>query len=175
VPVLAAKVSSAIARITVDNGFTFFLDGQEIGRGSDWRTVTEYDVTWLLNPGKHVLAVEGFNDRLEAGMIFGLHIELVDQRIIEIVSDNSWRVVPVTQRNWVSIKNALPDWHPAIVVGAIHHHPWEIWPFGLTIEPPLHPVVVHFWQTGWFQLSLLSVCALALLFCGWLMTTWARN
>jgi two-component sensor histidine kinase len=165
-----AKVSSAIARITVDNGFTFFLDGQEIGRGSDWRTVTEYDVTWLLNPGKHVLAVEGFNDRLEAGMIFGLHIELVDQRIIEIVSDNSWRVVPVTQRNWVSIKNALPDWHPAIVVGAIHHHPWEIWPFGLTIEPPLHPVVVHFWQTGWFQLSLLSVCALALLFCGWLMT-----
>jgi hypothetical protein len=61
-----AKVSSAIARITVDNGFTFFLDGQEIGRGSDWRTVTEYDVTWLLNPGKHVLAVEGFNDRLEA-------------------------------------------------------------------------------------------------------------
>ena len=39
-----AKVASAILRITVDNGYSLFLDGREIGRGSDWRTVTEYDV-----------------------------------------------------------------------------------------------------------------------------------
>ena len=39
------KISRATVRITVDNGYTLFLDGQEIGRGSDWRTVTEYDVT----------------------------------------------------------------------------------------------------------------------------------
>jgi len=167
-----AKVSSAIARITVDNGFTFFLDGQEIGRGSDWRTVTEYDLTWLLNPGKHILAIEGFNDRLQAGLIFGLDIQLVgeNQSTIDVVSDNTWRVVPDTQRNWINKKAALPEWHPAIVVGSIGHPPWQVWPVGLSIEPPLRPVIVRFWQAGWFQLSLLSVCALALLFSIWLMT-----
>ena len=64
------KVTSAILHITVDNGYTLFIDGAEIGRGSDWRTVTEYDVTELLGPGRHVVGVEGFNDRLEGGLIF---------------------------------------------------------------------------------------------------------
>jgi signal transduction histidine kinase len=163
-----AKVAGAILRITVDNGYSLFLDGREIGRGSDWRTVTEYDVTRLLNPGRHVLGVEGFNDRLEAGLIFGLHIELVNQQTIEIISDNSWLVVPDAKQNWAARKNALAGWHPAIVVGPIHHHPWEIWPYGLTTGPALLPVVVRFWQTGWFQLSVLALLLLAIGVCVWL-------
>jgi signal transduction histidine kinase len=165
-----AKIASAILRITVDNGYSLFLDGREIGRGSDWRTVTEYDVTRLLSPGRHSLAVEGFNDRLEAGLIFGLQIRLVDQRTIEVVSDNSWLVVPGTKHNWVARKNAPPDWHPAIVVGSIHHHPWDVWPYGLTTEPALLPIVVSFWQTVWFQLSVLALLLLAIGACVWLWT-----
>ena len=163
-----AKTASAILNITVDNGYTLFLDGREVGRGSDWRTVTEYDVTQLLNAGRHDLAVEGFNDRLEAGLIFGLHIQLTDQRALEIVSDNSWRVVPDSTRRWTDRKYALPGWHPAIVVGAINHHPWEIWPYGLAVEPALRPLIVHFWQTGWFELSMLLLLLLAIGACLWL-------
>ena len=165
-----AAVSRAILRITVDNGYRLFLDGREVGRGSDWRTITEYDVTLLLSSGRHVLAVEAFNDRLEAGLIFGLDIQLLDQRTIEVVSDNTWYVVPDTVRNWVDKKNTLPGWPHVIVVGAMHQPPWEKWPFGVSIEPPLRPILVHFWQTGWFQLSLVTVCAVAVLFCLWLMT-----
>jgi two-component sensor histidine kinase len=172
-----AKISGATLRITVDNGYTLFLDGQEIGRGSDWRTVTEYDVTWLLNPGRHIVAVEAFNDRLQAGFIFGLDIQLVDENrsTIDVVSDNTWRVVPDTQRNWISKKTALPEWHPAMVVGSAGQPPWQVWPIGVSVAPPLRPIIMHFWQTGWFQLSLLSVCALALLFCVWLMTQLAAQ
>lgn len=165
-----AKTASAILRITVDNGYSLFLDGREIGRGSDWRTVTEYDVTRLLNPGRHRLAIEGFNDRLEGGLIFGLHIQLVNQQIIEVVSDDSWLVVPDIKRNWTARKTALPGWHRAIVIGPIHHHPWEIWPFGLTSGPALLPIVVHFWQTVWFQLSVLTLLALTIGACLWLKT-----
>jgi signal transduction histidine kinase len=164
------KAASAILRITVDNGYSLFLDGREIGRGSDWRTVTEYDVTRLLSPGRHSLAVEGFNDRLEGGLILGLHIQLANQQIIEVVSDSSWLVVPGKNRNWTARKSALPDWHPAIVVGSIHHHPWEIWPFGLTTEPALLPIVVHFWQTVWFQLTVLALLLLTTGVCLWLKT-----
>ena len=170
-----AKVASAILAITVDNGYSLFLDGREIGRGSDWRTVTKYDVTRLLNPGRHFLAVEGFNDRLEAGLIFGLHIELVDQRILDVLSDKAWFVVSENQRNWTAQKKPQPNWHPAIVVGAINHHPWEVWPYGLTSGPMLLPLIVHFWQTGWFQLSLFIICAFAVLFCIWLATRLAAQ
>ena len=172
-----AKISRATLRITVDNGYTLFLDGQEIGRGSDWRTVTEYDVTWLLNPGRHILAIEGFNDRLQAGLIFGLDIELMDENrsTMDVVSDDTWFVVPVAQRSWINRKTAPPDWHRAIVVGTIGKPPWQPWPFGLSTEPPLQPLIVHFWQAGWFQLSLLSVSALALLVCVWLMTQMAAQ
>ena len=170
-----AKVASAILRITVDNGYSLFLDGREIGRGSDWKTVTKYDVTRLLNPGTHCLAVEGFNDRLEAGFVFALHIELLDQRSIHIVSDHSWLIVPPTKPNWVELKTAQADWRPAIIIGPIHSHPWEVWPFGLTTEPPLQPLLVHFWQRGWFQLTLSITATAAVLFCLWLLTQLAAQ
>ncbi len=171
------KMSRATVRITADNSYTLFLDGQEIGRGSDWRTVTEYDVTWLLIPGQHVIAVDAFNDRLQAGLIFGLSIQLVNEEesMIDIVSDKTWRVVPNMERDWINRKTALPGWHPAIVVGSIGQPPWKNWPFGVSIVPPLRPIVVHFWQTGWFQLTLASVCTLTVLFCLWLTTQLAAQ
>lgn len=165
-----SAVSRAILRITVDNGYRLFLDGREIGRGSDWRTMTVYDVTWLLNHGTHVLAVEGFNDRLEGGMIFGLEIQRVDQSVMEIVSDNTWRIVPNILADWAGKKSASVEWPQATVVGAIHQHPWENWPVGIVTEPPIRPLVTHFWQAGWFQLSLAASCGLALLVSVWLMT-----
>ncbi len=171
------KVSSALLRITVDNGYSLFLDGQAVGRGSDWRTVTEYDVTKLLTPGEHVLAVEGFNDRLEAGLIFGFQIQLADKSLVEIISDTNWLVVPDTAQNihWRARKTALSDWHPAIAIGHMHYHPWENWPYGLTIEPPSLPVIVYFWQTGWFQITLILLCVVALGFSVWLLTQLAAQ
>jgi signal transduction histidine kinase len=158
-----AKISGAILRITVDNAYTLFLDGQEIGRGGDWRTVTEYDVTRLLSPGRHIIGVEAFNDRLQAGLIFGLHIQLASEEAsaIDIYSDNTWWVVPDRQPSWFSRKTIQRDWHQAIVIGMIGQPPWQVWPYGVTMVPALRPVVVRFWQTGWFELTLVALCLLA--------------
>lgn len=165
-----AKVTRAILRITVDNGYFLFLDGRELGRGSDWHDVTEYNVTQLLSPGHHCLAVEGFNDRLEAGLIFDLHMELLDQTELDVPSDASWFIVPNDQRNWTARKKPASGWRPVLVIGPIHHHPWEVWPYRLTIEPPFLPLVVHFWQAGWFQVSVLTLLLLAVGGCAWLQT-----
>ncbi len=156
-----ATVARARFRITADNGFRFLFDGREIGRGSDWRSMTEYDLTWLLRPGKHVLAVEGFNDRLEAGILAGLKVELMDGAIIEIPSDRSWRVVSEEERGWEHRRQAPPHWPSAVIVGAFGAAPWVTKPLGVTLLPPLRPVELHFWQNGWFQVLLLSVCAVA--------------
>jgi len=165
-----SQVVRANLRITVDNGYTLFLDGEEIGRGSDWKTVTEYDVAQLLKPGGHTIAVEAFNDRLEGGLIFGLRLELADGRVLEITSDKSWLVLPGEERGWAVKRLSPARSHPVRVVGAMNSPPWQVWPYGLATVPPLKPANPHFWQRGWFQLNLLLVCVVAVLFCLWLLT-----
>ena len=165
-----ATVSQAILRITVDNGYRLFLDGREIGRGSDWRTITVYDVRWLLSPGTHVLAVEGFNERLAGGFIFGLDISLVDQREIRLVSDSSWRIVPLDAKHWETRRSPSGDWPAATIVGKLGAPPWDLWPFGVTYEPPLQAITLKFWQTLWFQVLLLALFGAVVLACLWLFT-----
>ena len=168
------KISRATLRLTVDNGYTLFLDGEEIGRGSDWRTVTEYEVAKLLGPGRHSIGVEGFNDRLEGGLIFNLHVDFEDRRFIELVSDDTWLVAAGNDKKWSGGKLDETTAHAAKIIGPMRSHPWELWPFGLAVVP-LRPAVLHFWQRGWFQLTLLLVCVAALLFSLWLATRLAAK
>jgi signal transduction histidine kinase len=72
--------------------------------------------------------------------------------------------------DWVNKKKVSAEWPQAIVVGAMHQHPWENWPIGIATESPILPLVTHFWQAGWFQLSLAAFCGLALIVSVWLMT-----
>jgi signal transduction histidine kinase len=161
----SATVTKACLRITVDNGYRLFLDGREVGRGSDWRTLSEYDVTWLLGPGTHVLAVEAFNDRLQGGLILGLRVKLVDGQVMEVGSDSSWRIVPSDERGWEKKRRASAHWPAAMVVGALGSAPWWQAPLAIVTVSALHPLTLHFWQTGWFQITLLSVCGVVGLIC----------
>lgn len=156
-----AVVARAQLRITADNGFRLFVNGREIGRGSDWRSVTEYDLTYLLRPGRHVLAVEGFNDRLEGGVLLGLVVDMMDGQRLEIPSDGSWRIVPEKVRRWERVRHARDHWTNAVVVGAFGAAPWTTKPLAVTRLPPLRPVELRFWQQAWFQFVLISVSAIA--------------
>jgi hypothetical protein len=111
-----ATVARAQLHIGVDNGYRLMLDGRELGTGSDWRSITEYQIGLLLDPGLHVLAVEGFNDNREAGMLFGLRIELAGGRVITIPSDTNWRVAPADERGWDRKQEAPASWPKAVVV-----------------------------------------------------------
>lgn len=163
-----ATISDATIYITVDNGYRLFLDGREIGRGSDWRTITSYDAKWLLAPGQHILAVDAFNDRLAGGLMFGLDIMLVNGNALRVVSDDSWWVVPEEGKKWMTRRKPLPTWHHTIVVGQQNIVPWNRWPIAVLREPPLLPLTTQFWQRLWFQLTLLCVCAAAILVSLWL-------
>lgn len=165
-----AAVSSAIIYITVDNGYRLLLDGREIGRGSDWKTITQYDVKWLLKPGQHMLAIEGFNDRLAGGLIFGMHIEMPKHEPIQLLSDESWKIVPPEEKNWEHIKHASTDWPSAIVVGKMRELPWKPWPMAVASVPPLQPIAMYFWQTLWFQITTLTLLGIVALICLWLLT-----
>jgi Histidine kinase/Histidine kinase-, DNA gyrase B-, and HSP90-like ATPase len=162
-----AKVVSARMRMTADNGYRLFLNGRELGQGADWRGLTEYDLTELLRPGRHVLAVDAFNDILHAGLILGLEIHLDDGRKLAVQSDATWCVVPEPVRGWEKLERAHPDWPHAVIIPTESVSYWKepSWPFDYVKVPPLHPVIIPIWQKPVFHIVLVSVSGLAFLGC----------
>jgi len=170
VPVLSARL-----KMTVDNEFTVFLDGRELGHGADYPELFIFDLTPLLRPGRHVLAVKAFNSYSFAGMILGLQIELAGGRRIEIKSDQNWRVVPDGIKGWDKMTEAAADWPAATVEEPLGGGPWWTTPQNICIMPTLQPVKVFFWQRGWFQITLLSICGIAILISFRLLAQLALN
>jgi signal transduction histidine kinase len=144
--------------MTVDNEFTVYLDGRELGHGAEWRELFVFDLTPLLTPGRHVLAVKAFNSYSFAGMLLGLQINFGDGNYVQIKSDQSWKIVPEGLKNWQKITEAKPDWDPATVEAPEGGSPWWIKPENINIMPTVLPVTVRFWQTGWFQALLSALC-----------------
>jgi len=158
-----ARVTKARLVMTVDNEFTLYLDGRELGRGAEWRELFIFDLTQLVPPGRHVLAVNCYNGSFFAGMLLGLHVDLADGRSLDVLSDNSWRVVPEGVARWEKRTEAQPNWPAATVIAPLGSSPWWTSPTAVNKMPSLQPIKVLFWQTGWFQVLLLSGCGLVIL------------
>ena len=156
--------------MTVDNEYTLFLDGRNVGRGAEWRHLGKYDLTQLLSSGKHVLAVEAYNVDAQAGMICGMRIDLADGRFIEIKSDRNWRIVPEKTGGWKTMTKALDTWPAATIMGPIGTSPWWMTPEGIDINPALQVIHTPLWQSGWFQITLLTLCGTAILISFYLMS-----
>lgn len=162
IPVSTA-VTHAQLRMTVDNEYTLFLDGRELGRGAEWRELFDYNLTPLMCPGLHILAVKAYNDSDSAGMIFGLRIDLADGRTMEIKSDARWKIVPNGEKKWEKAEEAQETWLLATVKAPLGGLPWWTTPQRVNPMPTLQPIQLYFWQSGWFQIGLSSFCVLAVL------------
>jgi two-component sensor histidine kinase len=159
-----SPVVRAELQMTADNGYTVFLDGREVGRGGDVNCVTRYDLTWLLSPGPHVLAVEAFNETMDAGVVLGLRMKLANGRSLDVLSDSTWRIADGDNRAWRTALQASPSWPAAQVVGYAGKAWWQ-YPYKILESPPLRPPVVHFWQQSWFLIILLLLCLAVLSVC----------
>ena len=167
----STPVARAIFRITADNSYQLYFDGREIGQGAEWKSLTEYDLTLLFTPGIHVLAVDAFNDYNQAGVAAGLRIEFPDGETLFMPTDETWKVVTTDDEHWTTMRRADPHWLPATIVAPYHGGPWKIAkPARIVLVPPILPITVKFWQSGWFHLLSLSICALLTITCFRLMS-----
>jgi len=158
-----ARVKSALVRMTADNEHTLFLDGRELGRSAEWRNLCQYDLTMLMNPGRHVLAVMAFNATDYAGVIFGMHVDFQDGRELAVKSDVSWRIVPEGVRGWEKMTEAPDSWPPATIVAALGDKPWWQTPDNVEYIPAAVPIATPFWQTKRFQLAMITMFGLGML------------
>lgn len=157
-PVVQAELS-----ISADNAYTVWLDGQEIGSGSDWRTLSIYELNGKLAPGTHVLAVEGFNDCDNAGVIVGLRLKMANGQFLQLRSDTSWRVVPHPVSGWQTATQPRDDWPQATFIAAMGQKAWWSIPATVARIQGLLPEPVPFWRTRKFQFSLFTGCGLLVL------------
>jgi signal transduction histidine kinase len=153
------SVKRARLRVTAHDTFRAFLDGNDFGLGSDWTHLAEYDLTKVFSPGQHVLAVEAFNEYEWAGLAAGLVVELADGRTLEIPTDETWRIVPEESKDWRTRKIADDNWPAATILFPFRDAPGLPLPVKVIPSSALQPIVLQFWQRGWFQLTLLSFCA----------------
>ena len=162
-------VSRARLRITADNEYILYLDGQELGRDAEWRHLYEYDITALLGPGKHVLAVDAYNSSREAGFMFGMQVGLTTGQVVRVKSDSSWLIVPEAVAGWQNKTEPGDSWRNAVVESDFGLGPWGVMDY-IDLVPPMQPVFIPFWQTAWFEVLLISVCGVVSLVSFSLMT-----
>jgi len=171
----SVSVKKARLLMTVDNIYVLYLDGREIGRGAEWRELYDYNLAPLMSPGRHVLAVNAMNSTSFAGMLLGMHIDLADGRVIEIKSNESWRIVPAGTRGWEKATKPADNWPKATIVARFGDDPWRETPIRVNEMPTPQPIKLLFWQTGWFQVVLLTICGAVILFSFWLMAQLALH
>lgn len=156
-------------RIAADNAFTVWLDGQKLGMGSDWRTLSIYHLEGRMDPGKHVLAVEGFNDNDQAGVILGLSLNLASGRILRIRSDLTWYVVPNSESDWNTTMIPENSWPNASVAANFGRVPWWIIPTSVLHIRTALPKPVPFWMGHDFQIGLFAGCIVFVVICIYLL------
>ncbi len=109
------KAKRAQLTITADKSYTLWLNGQRVGRGTNWQGLGIYDVTKNLRAGRNTIAAEVVNDGGAGGMIAGLKVWLANGRVITSGSSSDWRcetgtgtdlswTKPEFQANWLAAK-----------------------------------------------------------------------
>lgn len=163
------SVIRAELRIAADNAYKVWLDGQELGSGSDWRTLSIYHLEGTLNPGPHVLAVEGFNDNDQAGIILGMSLEMARGQPIQIRSDLSWRVVPNTEHGWESALRPATDWPDSSLARNFGRLPWWTIPTSVLHIREALPKPTPIWQSREFQMGLFAGFGVFMVICLYLL------
>lgn len=121
---LPAVPKACRVRITADNGYTLFVNGREIGQGSAWARVQEYEVTSALKAGENVLAVDARNDGGEGGLIAEILLDEADGKSRRIGTDADWRVASTAPPGWPSAGFSDPAWTLARVVSGFPESLW---------------------------------------------------
>lgn len=162
-------VIRAELRIAADNAFKVWLDGQELGSGSDWRTLSIYDLEGTLKSGAHALAVEGFNDNDQAGIILGLRLEMANGQELQILSGQTWRVVPNWDRGWETALHPAEDWPNASLASNFGRIPWWTVPTSVLHVRGALPKPIPVWQSREFQAALFAGCSVFVMICLYLL------
>ena len=120
----ATDVKQATLTITADNSFTAYLNGKQVGRGNQWQTRYQFDVSAHIFRGDNVLAVKANNEGSQAGLVAQLDLVSAKGAKSRIVTDKSWRVIDQPRTGWMAASVDTSDWKRPHLHGAMGVGPW---------------------------------------------------
>jgi len=124
-PIKQARLS-----IAVDDKFTAYLNGKELGSAADWMAGRTFsNIASSLQTGRNILAIRGENapgpkGRNPAGLSCGLEIEFADGTRQAILSNDSWRSAKTETANWHTVDFDDKSWQAAKIVATYGAGPW---------------------------------------------------
>jgi mono/diheme cytochrome c family protein len=138
---LAALPKKAHAAVACDNSFTLFVNGKEIASGKDYGQPNFVNLLPHLVVGENTVAAVAINHTPEnkvppageapkeseanpAGFIFAA--QLRGAELMEIVSDQSWKVSKTSAAGWQSVKFNSSTWSSSAELGAANMAPWKV-------------------------------------------------
>lgn len=80
-------------KFSCDNIVKMKINGQDIGKSSEWQTPVEVDVSKVLKAGTNTLEAFVENEGGAAGFVFKMVLTSSDGKVSYVVSDDSWKAV----------------------------------------------------------------------------------
>ena len=116
-------------RLAVDDRFTVWLNGHEVGGGANWRAPERFEVKPWLRPGANLLAVRAENRPAPvtanpAGLLAGLEIELEGGGRLTVGSDAAWRASQTEAAGWREAAFDDAAWPAARATAPYGEGPW---------------------------------------------------
>ena len=131
------RVEQVRLRITADESFTAWLNGNKIGSGDNWHEPKEFgNLARALKPGKNLLAIRAENKAADvtanpAGLIARLEVRFVGGESMHLVSDAKWECWQTESPGWETNPGEISGGKEARILGAAGMAPW-----GATDAPP---------------------------------------
>jgi hypothetical protein len=136
--------AQALAVAAADNRFALFVNGQQVGAGSNWKQPGIIDIRKQLRPGRNVLAVEAKNDEVKsgevspnpAGFLCAVRVRLAEPdpargrdartTALDFGSDRSWLCSSEEVEGWQNLDFDPRGWQPATELGGSELAPWNL-------------------------------------------------
>ena len=122
------KIVQAEFAFAADNEFTAYLNGTEIGRGTNFNSAAVINVTKTVKPGHNVLSVLAVNhgdSPNPAGLLGVLRIQPEQGETVLIKTDDTWKGIDGWEENYAQVDFDDAAWKNAVKVAKFGHAPWH--------------------------------------------------
>ena len=122
---IPAKPSIALLRISADNIYHLYVNGELVGTDPNWTTAETYDLTACLSPGRNVIAIDAHNVDGPAGVLAQMVVKCPGQEVLKIGTGRSWRVGKGAEDRWRERDFDDSRWAKAKSFGKAPIEPWS--------------------------------------------------
>ena len=121
------ELVSAMGAVSVDNGFTLFVNGREVANGNSFKEAVPVNLAQYLSKGSNAIAIEARNEgdsANPAGVLVVLTLRFKTGQPITIVSDGQWSSSAGATSGWKNAGFDAAGWQNTEKLGAYGITPW---------------------------------------------------